>query len=335
MDNLRKILFPLALLYYCITQLRNYFYSKGWFKSTTYDFPVIGIGNLSMGGTGKSPMTEYIIRLLNNNYALATLSRGYGRKTSGFLEVDANDSAGQVGDEPLQFARKFPKVKVAVDENRRQGIKLLGNSEPKPQIIILDDVFQHRKVKPSFMVLLTSYKNIFYNDYLLPAGNLRESRTGANRADCVVVTKCSKFITETEQFKIREKIKKYTSAPVFFSFIDYSENVLGSENLLLEELKNKDLTVVTGIANPQPFLDYLKEKGLDYSHLQYKDHHNFTPDEINKLNECSSILTTEKDYVRLQKQITKAEIFYLPIQFSFVEKGQAFDHAIQEFVKSF
>ena len=335
MNNLRKILFPFALLYYCITRLRNYFYNKGWFDSKTYDFPIIGIGNLSVGGTGKSPMTEYIIRLLKNNSTLATLSRGYGRKTTGFLNVDKNDSAERVGDEPLQFARKFPHVKVAVDENRRRGIELLADNNPKPEVILLDDVFQHRKVKPGLMILLTAYEDLFYKDYLLPSGNLREPRKGANRADCVVVTKCAKNITKKEQSDIREKINKYTSAPVYFSFIDYSRQVFGSQEILLEDLKSKKLTVVTGIANPKPFLSYLNENDLAYNHLQFKDHHNFTQDEINRLNDCSYILTTEKDYVRLRKEITKAQIFYLPIQFTFIENGETFDNAILEFVKGF
>ncbi|MEH6408189.1 MAG: tetraacyldisaccharide 4'-kinase, partial [Leeuwenhoekiella sp.] len=181
MKHLRKLLFPFSIIYYIVTLARNYFFDRGWLKSKSYDFPVIGIGNLSTGGTGKSPMTEYILRLLKDRYLMATLSRGYGRKTTGFRAVDSKDNADQVGDEPLQFAKKFPDVQIAVNEDRQEGITLLQKKASKPDIIVLDDVFQHRKVTPGFLILLTTYESPFYNDFLLPAGNLRESRKGVNR----------------------------------------------------------------------------------------------------------------------------------------------------------
>lgn len=334
MKNLRKILWPFAVPYDGITRLRNYFYDNQLFESKSYDFPVIGIGNLSTGGTGKSPMTEYLISLLKDAHNVAVLSRGYGRKTKGYLDVNSTLEAIQTGDEPLQFARKFNDIQVAVSENRVEGIKRLKEKELSPQVLILDDIYQHRKVKPGFLILLTAYGDFFYDDLILPAGNLRESKYGADRAHCVIVTKCPFDLSIENQNKIRNKISKYTKAPVYFSSIAYGElhSISGIEDW--KTISQKDLAVVTGIAKPKPFLNYFDTKKIVYKHIQFSDHHNFSEEEIKKLDDTEIVLTTEKDFVRLNGKLKNARLFYIPIKFQFLTEGLKFNKMIFDFVAS-
>ncbi|WP_416444165.1 tetraacyldisaccharide 4'-kinase [Leeuwenhoekiella sp. A16] len=334
MNNLRKLLFPFALIYQAITGVRNYLFNKGWLVSRVYDFPLIGIGNLSVGGTGKSPMTEYVLRLLGDNYKVATLSRGYGRKTKGYLDVTPDSAVHRTGDEPLQFAKKFKEVYVAVDEDRRNGISLLRNKNPKPEIIVLDDVYQHRKVKPGFIIMLSAYDSMFYGDFILPAGNLRESRKGAKRADCIIVTKCPSTLNEVEKGEIGTKIRKYSSAPVYFSTIAYGVKLHGASSIDLNELPSS-FTLVTGIANPAPLLNYLDENMLRYEHVEFSDHHNFTEKEINELDKREVILTTEKDYMRLEGKFKHATLYYLPIEMRFLEEKDRFSAQIRGFLNEF
>ena len=209
MDILRKILFPFSFLYGWITSLRNFLFDKGILKSYRFDLPVIAVGNLSVGGTGKTPQIEYLIRLLSDSYKIATLSRGYKRKSEGFVLANKTSNAEILGDEPFQFYQKFPTIQVAVDANRKNGIEQLLLEKQKPEIILLDDAFQHRKVTAGFYIMLTSYDDLFYKDFILPTGNLRESRSGANRADMIIVTKCPQDISEIAQEQIKQKINGY------------------------------------------------------------------------------------------------------------------------------
>lgn len=312
--------------------LRNYAYKSQWLKSYEFDIPIIGIGNLSTGGTGKSPMTEYVIKLVQEKYRPAILSRGYGRKTSGFYELNEYSSALEVGDEPLQFKKKFSNVPVFVDENRVHGIEEILKSEVDIDMLVLDDVFQHRRVQPGFMILLTSYNSLFYEDFVLPAGNLRESAAGANRADLIVITKCPPDLNQEVQNQILEKIRIYTSCRVYFSKIEYSDHLGGTDMLSIHELKKKPLTVVTGIAKPKPFLDYLKNNGLVFNEQRFADHHNFTKKEIAYLDEIPNILTTEKDYMRLEPHIKKANLYYLPIHFEFLNNKEAFNSQLLDYL---
>jgi tetraacyldisaccharide 4'-kinase len=196
MNFLRKILFPFAVLYGFITSIRNFLFDYRILKSYSFPIPVIAVGNLSVGGTGKTPQIEYLIRLLSNKYKIATLSRGYKRKSEGFILANATSNAEILGDEPFQFYKKFPNIQVAVDANRKNGIEQLLSQSNKPDVILLDDAFQHRKVKAGFYILLTAYNDLFINDFMLPTGNLRESRSGAKRADMIIVTKCPRDISE-------------------------------------------------------------------------------------------------------------------------------------------
>ncbi|MNQ08348.1 Tetraacyldisaccharide 4'-kinase [compost metagenome] len=335
MNILRKILFPFAILYGFITSIRNFLFDKGILKSTSFDIPVIAVGNLSVGGTGKTPQIEYLIRLLSDKYKVATLSRGYKRKSEGFVLADENSNAEILGDEPFQFYQKFPDVMVAVDANRTNGIQQLLSQNEKPEIILLDDAYQHRKVKAGFYILLTSYGDLYSDDFMLPTGNLRESRSGAERASIVVVTKCPKILTEEEQTEIRLKLKLKTGQQVFFTFIDYDIFIYSkNEKMTIGEIKSESKLLLAGIAKPKPFFDYLKNESDDC--LTFPDHHHFSDADLvairNKAN-GRKIITTEKDYVRLKDSELLEQLYYLPIKSSFINHQQNFDATILEYIK--
>lgn len=331
MKLLRKILFPFSLLYGGIAALRNYFYDWGWFESKSFDKPVICVGNLSVGGTGKSPMIELLIEFLRKDFRVAVLSRGYGRKTNGYKEVMIDSTSQEVGDEPLQFKQNFPKVTIAVCANRREGIIKL---EKKADIILLDDAFQHRKVKASTNILLTPFNDLYINDLVLPTGNLREFRSGAKRADIIVVTKCPEGVAYADMQKIQLKLKLRDYQKLYFSKIGYEESIYGpSETLSLYYLQDKKFTLVTGIAKPKPLIDFLKRKQFIFTHEKFPDHHEFSVSEVKKLKKNEIILTTEKDYMRLQPKLGKFAIYYLPIKTLILrEQEDFFKKAIRESV---
>lgn len=333
MKILRKILFPFSILYGLITAVRNFMYNNGWLKSSSYDIPIICVGNLSTGGTGKSPMIEFLIDFLQKEYQVAVLSRGYKRKTKGFREVLFTSTAEEVGDEPLQFKQNFPNCTVAVCADRRFGIEKL---QRKAEIILLDDAFQHRKVKASTNILLTTFNDLYINDYMLPTGNLREYRKGANRADFIVVTKCPEKVSYAKLQEIQFKLQLKPHQRIYFSKIGYDESIYGvTETNSISYLKDKYFTLVTGIANPQPLVDFLDMLFFNYEHKKYADHHHFTADEINELKEKEIILTTEKDFVRLQPKLKKFAIYYLPIKTVILnEQEEFFKNAILESIKN-
>ena len=330
---IRKILFPFAAIYGLITTVRNYFYDKGIFKSTVFDLPVIAVGNLSVGGTGKSPQIEYLMRLLDaHGYKIGTLSRGYKRKSSGFILADDKSNAAILGDEPFQFHRKFPMASVAVDANRTNGIKLLREHR-NPDIILLDDAFQHRKVKAGFYILLTTYQELYLDDFLLPTGNLRESRRGAKRADIMIVTKCPGNLAPSQQNAIRLKMKLRPHQQLFFSCIEYDEQVVSvSEKIKVSDIRIQPKLLLAGIAKPKPFFDHLISEGDAI--LEFPDHHHFSDADIDKIAEKANgrpIVTTEKDYVRLQDSQLK-NLYYLPIRSAFLNEAGHFDKTILDYV---
>lgn len=335
MNLLRKLLFPFAILYGFITSIRNFLFDKGILKSTSFDLPVIAVGNLSVGGTGKTPQIEYLIRLLSDKYKIATLSRGYKRKSEGFVLANENSNAEILGDEPFQFHQKFPNVMVAVDANRANGIQQLLSKDEKPEIILLDDAYQHRKVKAGFYILLTSYGDLYTDDFMLPTGNLRESRSGAARANIVVVTKCPKILTEEEQTKIRLKLKLNAAQQVFFTFIDYDMVIFGkNEKIAVNEIKSESKLLLAGIAKPKPFFDCLKNESDEC--LTFPDHHHFSDADLDAIRNKANgrkIITTEKDYVRLKDSELVDQLYYLPIKSSFINHQQDFDATILEYVK--
>lgn len=336
MNLLRKILFPFAVLYGFITSARNFLFDKGILKSTSFDIPVIAVGNLSVGGTGKTPQIEYLIRLLSDQYRIATLSRGYKRKSEGFVLADENANAEILGDEPFQFYQKFPNIQVAVDANRTNGIQQLLSQKNKPEVVLLDDAYQHRKVKAGFYILLTSFDDLYADDYMLPTGNLRESRSGANRASIVVVTKCPKNLSEEKREQIRLKLKLSCSQQIFFTFIDYDDMVYGKEEkIAINELKSESKLLLAGIAKPTPFFDYLKNETDEC--LAFPDHHHFSEADLDAIQNKANgrkIITTEKDYVRLKDSKLVSQLYYLPIKSTFINHQQNFDATVLEYVKT-
>ncbi|WP_308427720.1 tetraacyldisaccharide 4'-kinase [Algibacter mikhailovii] len=331
MKIIRYILFPVVPIYFLVTWLRNKLYDLGIKSSKSYDFPVICVGNLSVGGTGKTPMIEYLIDLLNEEFKLATLSRGYKRKTKGFQLANKDSTADSIGDEPFQFYSKFKDLTmVAVDSNRQHGITRLRAS--KPEVILLDDALQHRKVKAGFNILLTTYKKPYYKDIVLPTGDLREPRSGANRANIIMVTKCPNRLMDDEKNDILKRIKPKSYQSVFFSSIVYSDKLFSAnDSLLLNELE--DFVLVTGIANAEPLVAFLKAENLTFEHFNFKDHHDFTQDDIHVFANKARILTTEKDFMRLKKFDSIAhKLYYIPISIA-IDNELAFNNQIKTFIK--
>lgn len=329
---LRKILLPFAVLYGLVMRLRNFLYDRGFLKSYRFDVPIIAVGNLSMGGTGKTPQIEYLIRLLSDKYRIATLSRGYKRQSKGFLLADAHVTAALLGDEPFQFYQKFPNIRVAVDADRKNGIEQLLALNERPDVILLDDAFQHRRVKAGFYILLTAYGDLFSDDSTLPAGNLREPKVGAKRANMIIVTKCPESISELAMENIRKKLK--ATQPVYFSTIVYDDSVYSRDNIVpVNEIRGQQKLLLAGIAKPEPFFAYLQ--GENDTVLRFADHHHFTETDLINIKEKAQdkmIVTTEKDYVRLKGQLPAAQLFYLSIKTAFVQDQPNFDQTILNYV---
>lgn len=329
MQVLRKLLFPISLVYGIIVFLRNRFYDLGIFSSKSFQTKTICVGNLSVGGTGKTPMIELLVILLNTNYSIAILSRGYKRKSNGFLLATDNTSVENLGDEPFQLKSKFPKVSVAVDADRRNGIMQLEKSV-KPDIILLDDAFQHRKVKSGYAILLTAYDNLYVDDWYLPTGNLRDTKSEVKRANLIVVTKCPQNLSIVERNQIRSKINPKKHQKVLFSYLTYNKYLKGNK-IELAELKNKKVTLVTGIANSSPLEVFLQDEGISFNHMKYSDHHFFSSKELAVLREKECILTTEKDYVRLKAALLQLHYIEITHQF-FDTENQIFEKELNKFM---
>jgi tetraacyldisaccharide 4'-kinase len=328
------LLFPFAFLYGLITRIRNLLYDLGWKKSYSFRPAVISVGNLNVGGTGKTPMIEYLVNLLCEKYSIAILSRGYGRVTHGFLMAERHDDATTIGDEPFQFYRKYgDRLEVVVCESRVEGITKLIKRKPKVQVILLDDAFQHRAVRPLFSILLTDFSKPLFNDYLLPQGRLREPRSGASRADVLVVTKCMDISNEVAS-EVKSNLHRYAGPkPIFFSGVGYkTPTPMEGENRV-----SKNIILVTGIANSLPLVDYVSSHFILIHHYQFSDHHHYTLDDIRLIQKradlATCILTTEKDLVKLvspdlSQVMDKKLWFYLPIKTYFLNSGSEFDELV-------
>ncbi len=345
MKFLRWLLLPFSLLYALVVIIRNWCYDAGWFKSERFDLPIISVGNLAVGGAGKSPMTEYLVRLIKSDHHLATLSRGYGRKTKGYLVAEAGYTAVEVGDEPAQFKQKFPEVTVAVCENRAEGIRQLI---PHHNLIILDDAYQHRAVQPGLSILLMEYSRLNEPHWLLPAGNLREPYSGRLRADLIVISKCPPQLSKQQQHNLLKQIGAFPHQQVYFTAINYLplQSLNGTEGL---PWPDADTTVflLTGIANPTPMQAELEYYTTHIVPHNYPDHHQFSLKNIVKLAEeykaCPSakklIITTEKDAQRLrstelQAQLSALPVAVLPIGIQFLNgAGPAFNEMILNYVR--
>ncbi len=332
MQLLRKIAFPISLLYAIVVHFRNYLFDIGVFKSKSFKTPIISVGNLSVGGTGKTPMVEFLISMLKNEYSTAVLSRGYKRKSKGFILATYESTVEQLGDEPYQICSKFPDITMAVDVDRRNGISILED-RIKPDVILLDDAYQHRKVKPGFSILLTAYNNLYCNDWYLPTGDLRDSRKEAKRADLIIVTKCPPELTIKEQSLIKKKLKPKAHQEVLFSYMAYDSIVSGSDSdVSLIDLRNKEITLVTGIADPKPLALFLDKQGISFEHLSFEDHHFFTEKELELFDSKEFILTTEKDYVRLKGKVIGVR--YILVKHLFLNKGgELIKDTLRDFMK--
>ncbi|MEO6851219.1 MAG: tetraacyldisaccharide 4'-kinase, partial [Mucilaginibacter sp.] len=334
-----------SLIYGLVVMMRNWCYDAGIFKSHGFSIPVISVGNLDVGGAGKTPMTEYLVRLLKDHYKLATLSRGYGRKTQGYLCATASTTAAEIGDEPAQFKHKFPEITVAVCETRVTGIKHLQHDH---SLVILDDAYQHRAVKPGLSILLFDYGRIKEPHLLLPAGNLREPFSGRWRADIMVVSKCPADLNDNERARIIEQIEPLPFQSLFFTAITYLplQDIDGNKS---DTVIDADTTVflLTGIANPLPLLLHIKSYTSQVIHHNYPDHHRFSLKNITKLagefSACTAqkkvIVTTEKDAQRLVEHellplIKTLPILVMPIGISFLNEGeQEFGKLVTEHVR--
>ena len=316
MKLIKKFLFwKLSIQFSLVTSIRNFIYNIGVIKSHQFNLPIISVGNLVLGGSGKTPTIEYLIRLLSKNYKIAVLSRGYGRKSKGFIIADSNSDTNLIGDEPMQYYRKFKNIIVSVDSNRVRGVNKLIKLNSKPEIILLDDAYQHRRVKPGMSILLTKFNDLYSDDNIFPLGNLRESKSNANRADIIIVTKCDKNISKDQKRHIIQKLNIGDNQKIYFSSIKYSKMLYDKESSkLLSEFKNIKFTLVTGIANSSHMVNYLKDNDFNFNHLSFKDHHNYSDSDISNINNNEIVITTEKDYVKLYSRVT-TKLFYLPIEF--------------------
>ena len=335
------LLFPFSVVFDVITRVRNRLYDTGSRPVAKFDIPVIGVGNLSVGGTGKSPMVEYLIRLLSPEFKVATLSRGYGRKTRGIRIAQGGDNAATIGDEPLQFYSKFrDKAVVAVGEERALAIPYILQECPERNVILMDDAFQHRRVQPSFQILLTDYNNLFVKDYLLPAGRLRESRMGAARANVIVVTKCPSSLSDDEMIRIESSIRKYTKRAVFFTKICYGTALPVTP---LAPYKVENVILVSGIANPAPLEDYIRRHYQVTQHFAFADHHMYSQRDMNDICQVAVkagavVLTTEKDVVKMDAEVFRSAsvaLLYMPIEIEFLKNGKDFDEMLLNAVRSY
>jgi len=305
MRLLRKIAFPIALLYGMVIHLRNALYDWGWLKSESYTTPLISIGNLSLGGTGKTPMIEWLLDQLQGHNNIAVLSRGYGRRTRGMIVAKPESTAEEIGDEPRQLHNRFQGVTLVVDANRRRAVSWLEQYK-KPDVIILDDAHQHRRIKPEHAVLLTPYAQPYTRNWFLPTGTLRDSRSQARRASCIVITKCPTLLDEGERNNLIKEVQAHPDQPVYFTTLDYDPVLQGNAPYALADLKTGSFTLVTGIADPKPLVAYLEEEGYSFEHLRYPDHHDFSSNEIQKLAAKERLVMTEKDQARLGNALPNA-----------------------------
>ena len=341
----RILLYPLTLIYGAIIWLRNRLYDSGFSSSVRFSIPVISVGNLSFGGTGKTPHVEYLIRLLEYQYKVATMSRGYKRRTQGFILADETANALRIGDEPMQYKMKFPEVAVSVAEERMTGIPSLLQKRHDIDIVLLDDAYQHRSVKPGLNILITDYSRPFYKDFILPYGTLREGRNAYKRADVIIISKCPLNLTQDTAQEIIKKIAPLPNQQLFFTAIEYDtpyELFTGAPY----SLTGKNVVLVCCIARPEPLVAEVQRQANDVHVLSYPDHHYFLSRDMEEITaaytawnvENKVIVTTEKDATRLHLQREKlvelgAPVIVLPIRVRFLLDSETrFNSRVTEYL---
>jgi len=343
---LRPLLYPFSLLYGIIIWMRNKLYDAGFMSSVSFSVPVICVGNLSTGGTGKTPHIEYLIRMLQYRYQVSTMSRGYKRLTKGFRVADDATDATHIGDEPMQFHKKFPDVVVSVCEDRMTGIPSLLARRPDIDVVLLDDAYQHRSVKPGLNILITDYSKPFYTDYILPFGGLRESRKASSRADVIIVSKCPLNISETAKNEFVKNINPLPHQQVFFTGINYSQPVDFFTGLPVAIAPTANIVLACGIAKPEPLVAYLKQQAANVHLLRYPDHHYFSRNNLEEIRQTfqgwdaadKMIVTTEKDAVRLAIHAETLRewnipIVVVPVAVTFLGNEAAFATIVEEYIE--
>lgn len=346
---MKYLLFPFALIYKLIIWFRNSLFNLGVFQSVEYPTKLISVGNLAMGGTGKTPHVEYLINLLGDNENISILSRGYKRKTKGYLEATNNSKSFEIGDEPKQYVTKFDNTRVFVSESRRTGIKNILDSYPSTECIILDDAYQHRWVKPGLSILLSDYHDPFYEDSIVPVGRLREPRKNYDRADIIIITKAPTVLSPIDYKITLSKIKPLKHQKIFFSYIKYGQiTPVFSQNGFNSCNEYNTIVLFTGIANTYPLEDYLKLRCTNLITVKFPDHHDFSLQDLKKVTKefddqftrNKIILTTEKDYMRLVDNqdfldhLQNFPVFYLPIKVKIHKKwSEDFDQTVKSYVK--
>jgi tetraacyldisaccharide 4'-kinase len=348
------LLYPFALIFGLIVRIRNYLYNTGILKSVSFDIPIISVGNLSAGGTGKTPHVEYLADLLGKNFRVAVLSRGYKRISRGFILSEKGSTASDIGDEPAQIKNKFPDMIVAVDENRVSGVRNIIRKHPDTEVIILDDAYQHRRISPGKNILLCDYNNRYTSDHLLPYGKLREHRKNSKRANYIIISRSPLDLAPIDRRIIVGEMAPLSHQHLYFTSVIYKEPVPffddTPEPLCLSKISetNRNILLLTGIAAPEYFYNYLSIYSSRIIHLKYPDHHTFTINDLNKINsEYNSLeagnrclITTEKDAARLKEIPNIADFidkgtYYIPIGISFLnDDGEEFDNFISDYVKT-
>ena len=343
---MRILLLPISFLYHIVLTIRHKLYDWHIFKITRFEKPVICVGNLNLGGTGNTPHTEYLINILKNDYRVATLSRGYGRNTKGFKMAESTSTYEDLGDEPLLYFKKFPEIMVAVDEDRVDGTRKLLYSPNNAEVILLDDAFQHRSIRAGLNILLTEYQHLYCNDFLFPAGTLRDVKSAAKRAHIIVVSKSPKDLDEGEKQQIIRELKPNEEQKVFFSYLEYAPLQPLNEKAKAVTAENTDSVMAfCGIANPKPFIEELKKCHKTVDSLSFADHHTYKESEVNDIlkrfenlsGEKKIIVTTEKDAARLTNspylcQFETAPLYVLPISVRFHEE-EMFNETILNYVR--
>jgi len=348
MKFFRFLLFPVALLYGAVMYLRNKCYDWGIFKSEQFRIPTISVGNLSMGGTGKTPHVEYLIRLLKSDFNVAVLSRGYKRKTHGFILAGEESTSYHIGDEPLQISKKFRNVTVAVDEKRANGIKEILRRFEETQVVLLDDAFQHRAVKPGLSILLTDFHQLYSDDFIFPTGTLREFRCAAKRADIIIVTKTFNVLSPITVRRIQGLLKPAQNQQLFFSYISYGElKPLPGLTISPPEGHINAALLFAGVANIYPLHEHLMKNTNHLEEIEFDDHHRYTKKDFQKIKETFDgmfmknkiIITTEKDAMRIAipripSALAGLPIFYIPIEVKIhKEFRKSFNDQIKNYVR--
>jgi tetraacyldisaccharide 4'-kinase len=347
MRLLQILLFPFSLLYGTVMAVRNWLFNWGILPSCSFDLPLISVGNLSMGGTGKTPQIEYLIRLLKDSFAVAILSRGYGRSSNGFIIGSKKSNVKYIGDEPLQYIKKFDSIKVAVDEKRCRGTRLLLNKYPEINVLLLDDAFQHRWIKPGLSILLSDYFHPYYEDHVIPAGRLREFPIGYKRADVIIITKTPKIFSPITRRRIIDEIGPKGHQQVFFSYVKYLDPMPLHDHLpVILPPRFSFILLFTGIAEDDLLKEHLSRICNDLTTIKFRDHHHYTNQDLQRIKEKYDtlptskkiLITTEKDAMRLKMpelstELKKLPVYYIPIEIDFHESDKPlFDKKILDYV---